>query len=152
MRDNKRHAATIKNMSQKYTYELLGEPIHANIPQTQNTDHRTTNWRYQPPLRTRKYNRHPPVQPIASPSPRSVRSTSGQLHSLQQIPRQHGKQNCPQLCVIPLSLIIRCSNNYFDIILMKYNLFTDTLPQHPVYKNEPNREYVITLARKDETL
>jgi len=25
------------------------------------------------------------------------------------------------------------------------------LPQHVVYKNEPNREYVITLARNDET-
>jgi len=28
----------------------------------------------------------------------------------------------------------------------------DMLPQHLVYKNELNREYVITLARKDETL
>ena len=27
----------------------------------------------------------------------------------------------------------------------------DMLPQHLVYKNEPNREYVITLARNDET-
>jgi len=27
----------------------------------------------------------------------------------------------------------------------------DMLPQHLVYKNEVNREYVITLARKDET-
>ena len=27
----------------------------------------------------------------------------------------------------------------------------DTLPQHLVYKNEPNREYVISLARNDET-
>ena len=27
----------------------------------------------------------------------------------------------------------------------------DTLPQHLVYKNELNREYVITLARNDET-
>ena len=27
----------------------------------------------------------------------------------------------------------------------------DRLPQHLVYKNELNREYVITLARKDET-
>jgi len=44
---------------------------------------------------------------------RSLRRTSGQLHSLQQIPTQH-----------------------------------DMLPQHLVYKNELNREYVITLARK----
>ena len=27
----------------------------------------------------------------------------------------------------------------------------DVLPQHLVYKNELNREYVITLARSDET-
>ena len=27
----------------------------------------------------------------------------------------------------------------------------DMLPQHLVYKNELNREYVITLARNDET-
>jgi len=27
----------------------------------------------------------------------------------------------------------------------------DMLPQHLVYKNESNREYVITLARNDET-
>jgi len=27
----------------------------------------------------------------------------------------------------------------------------DMLPQHLIYKNEPNREYVITLARNDET-
>ena len=27
----------------------------------------------------------------------------------------------------------------------------DILPQHLVYKNELNREYVITLARNDET-
>jgi len=27
----------------------------------------------------------------------------------------------------------------------------DMLPQHLVYKNEINREYVITLARNDET-
>jgi len=27
----------------------------------------------------------------------------------------------------------------------------DMLPQHLVYKSELNREYVITLARKDET-
>ena len=27
----------------------------------------------------------------------------------------------------------------------------DMLPQHLVYKNELNSEYVITLARKDET-
>jgi len=27
----------------------------------------------------------------------------------------------------------------------------DMLPQHLVYKNEPNREYVISLARNDET-
>jgi len=27
----------------------------------------------------------------------------------------------------------------------------DMLPQHFVYKNEPNREYVITLARNNET-
>ena len=27
----------------------------------------------------------------------------------------------------------------------------DMLPQHLIYKNELNREYVITLARKDET-
>jgi len=27
----------------------------------------------------------------------------------------------------------------------------DMLPQHPVYKNELNREYVITLARNNET-
>ena len=27
----------------------------------------------------------------------------------------------------------------------------DMLPQHLVYKNELNRDYVITLARKDET-
>ena len=26
----------------------------------------------------------------------------------------------------------------------------DMLPQQLIYKNEPNREYVITLARKDE--
>jgi len=34
-----------------------------------------------------------------------------------------------------------------------YNRFPtqhDTLPQHLVYKNELNREYVITLARNDE--
>ena len=27
----------------------------------------------------------------------------------------------------------------------------DMLPQHPVYTNELNREYVITLAKNDET-
>ena len=47
---------------------------------------------------------------------RSIRRTPSQLHSLQQIPKQH-----------------------------------DMLPQHLVYKNELNREYVITLARNDET-
>jgi len=67
-----------------------------NIPPTQTTDHRTTNWRYQPPLRTRKYNRHPPVQPIANLSLRSIRRTPSQLHSLHQITAQHGKQNCAQ--------------------------------------------------------
>ena len=46
----------------------------------------------------------------------SIRRTPSQLHSLQQIPKQH-----------------------------------DMLPQHLVYKNELNREYVITLARNDET-
>ena len=34
---------------------------------------------------------------------------------------------------------------------MKYNLFPDMLPQHLVYKNEPNCEYVINLVRSDET-
>jgi len=77
-------------------FEVTDKVIHANIPPTQNTDHRTTNWRYQPSLRTRKYNRHPPVQPTTSPSLRSIRRTPSQLHSLQQIPTQHGKQNCPQ--------------------------------------------------------
>jgi len=38
----------------------------------------------------------------------------------------------------------------FNIILKKYNLFTDMLQQNLVYKNELNREYVITLARNDE--
>jgi len=38
----------------------------------------------------------------------------------------------------------------YNIILKKYNLFTDMLPQHLVYKNELNREYVITLARNEE--
>jgi len=47
---------------------------------------------------------------------RSIRRTTSQLHSLQQIPTtQH-----------------------------------DMLPQHRVYKNELNREYVITLERNDE--
>jgi len=78
-------------MSQNYTYELLGDPLLASIPPTQNTDHRTTNWRYQPPLRTRKYNSHPPVQPTNRPSLRSIRRTLRQLHSLQQIPTQHGE-------------------------------------------------------------
>jgi len=35
--------------------------------------------------------------------------------------------------------------------LKKCNLFTDTLLQHLLYKNELNREYLITLARNDET-
>jgi len=69
-----------------------------------------------PPLRNRKYNRHPPVQPITSPSLRSIRRTPNQLHSLQQIPTQH-----------------------------------DMLPQHLVYVNELNCEYVIILARNNET-
>jgi len=50
-----------------------------------------------------------------SPSLRNIRRTPSQLHSLQQIPKQH-----------------------------------DMLPQHIVYKNELNHEYVITLARNDE--
>ena len=83
-------------MSQNYTYGLLGHPIYSDIPPTQNTDHRTTNWRYQPPLQSCKYNRHPPVQPVTSPSLRSIRRTPSQLLSLQQTPTQHGKQNCPQ--------------------------------------------------------
>jgi len=32
---------------------------------------------------------HPPMQPITSPSLRSIRRTPSQLHSLQQIPTQH---------------------------------------------------------------
>jgi len=51
---------------------MLGDPIHANIPPTQNNDHRTTNWRNEPSLGTRKYKRHPPVQPKTTPSLRSV--------------------------------------------------------------------------------
>jgi len=43
------------------------------------------------------------------------------------------------------------SNSYFDIMLKKYNLFTDMLPQHIVYKNELNREYVKNLGKNDET-
>jgi len=81
----------------------------------QSADRGTTDWRYWPPLHAREYDGHPPMQPITSPSLRSIRRTPSQLHSLQQNPTQH-----------------------------------DMLPQHLVYKNELNREYVITLARNDE--
>jgi len=45
-------------------YELLGDPINTNISPTQNTDYRTTNWWYQPPLWTHEYNKHTSTQPL----------------------------------------------------------------------------------------
>jgi len=67
-------------------------------------------------LGVRRMLRSEGLQPITSPSLRSLRRTTSQIHSLHQIPTQH-----------------------------------DMLPQHLVYKIELNREYLITLARNDET-
>ena len=48
-------------------------------------------------------------------------------------------------------IIIREFHCFLLKLLHIHDLFTDMVPQYFVYKNELNREYVITLATNDET-
>ena len=72
--------------------------------------------------------------------PQHIRRTPSQLHSLQQIPTQHD--------MLPQHIQHTPSQLHS---LQQIPAQHDMLPQHLVYKNELNREYVITLARNDET-
>ena len=71
---------------------------------------------------------------MTSPSLRSVTRTPSQLHSTQQIPTPPGKQTAHNpysltICNTNNYILRICSKSYFDIILKKYHLFTDMLPQ-----------------------
>jgi len=57
--------------------------------------------------------------------------------------------DCKKHVVLLTNNVMEHANKY--IKKKQIRTLHDMLPQHLVYKNELNREYVVTLVRKDET-